>query len=114
MKKYRILPYKQGSRSARALADALAGLVLKLEGSRYRRKFRDTIVLNGGNNNPRADLTMLNARVEHATNKLAFFQRLEGLELTPAFWVRQEDIPDEAFPIVCRTVLNGHSGAGIF
>src|SRR3546814_3666736 len=24
-----------------------------------------------------------------------------------------EDIPDEAFPIVCRTVLSGHSGVGI-
>jgi glutathione synthase/RimK-type ligase-like ATP-grasp enzyme len=113
MKKYRILPYKQGSRSARALADALNGRVLKLEGTRYRRQFRDHIVVNWGNNNPRTDLTMLNARVEHATNKLSFFQRLEGQDLTPAFWVRQEDIPDEAFPVVCRTVLNGHSGAGI-
>lgn len=31
----------------------------------------------------------------------------------PQFWTRREDIPNEAFPIVCRTVLNGHSGRGI-
>ena len=31
----------------------------------------------------------------------------------PDFWTNQEDIPDNAFPVVCRTVLAGHSGDGI-
>ena len=34
-------------------------------------------------------------------------------EIIPRFWTRREDIPDDAFPIVCRTVLAGHSGEGI-
>lgn len=52
--------------------------------------------------------------VEQASNKLSFFQLLEGQEYTPPFWTSMEDIPDDQFPIVCRTVLNGHSGSGIF
>src|SRR3546814_19093490 len=36
-----------------------------------------------------------------------------GEEYLPKFWTKKEDIPDEAFPIVCRTVLSGHSGVGI-
>lgn len=113
-KKYFVLPYKQGSRSARTLADALGGRVLKLEGSRYRRQLRHHVIINWGNNRPREDLPRVyNKAVAHATNKLTFFQRLADEDLTPAFWTRAEDIPDEAFPVVCRTVLNGHSGAGI-
>jgi D-alanine-D-alanine ligase-like ATP-grasp enzyme len=33
--------------------------------------------------------------------------------LVPPFWETPEAIPDDAFPIVCRTVLAGHSGDGI-
>jgi glutathione synthase/RimK-type ligase-like ATP-grasp enzyme len=54
--------------------------------------------------------------LEETTNKLAFFQRVtaEGLgDLIPPYWTNKEDIPDEAFPIVCRTILNSHSGRGI-
>src|SRR3546814_13722589 len=38
---------------------------------------------------------------------------MSGEEYLPKFWTKKEDIPDEAFPIVCRTVLSGHSGVGI-
>jgi glutathione synthase/RimK-type ligase-like ATP-grasp enzyme len=39
----------------------------------------------------------------------------KGLEdLLPEFWTEAGSIPDEAFPVVCRTVLSGHSGAGIY
>ena len=51
-----------------------------------------------------------------STNKLHFFRKVteEGFQdLIPEWWEREEDIPDNAFPIVCRTVLTGHSGAGI-
>jgi glutathione synthase/RimK-type ligase-like ATP-grasp enzyme len=48
-----------------------------------------------------------------AANKLLFFKHFSGSGITPDYWINKEDIPDEAFPVVCRTILNGHSGAGI-
>lgn len=112
--RYRILPYKQGSRSAKAVADALEGKVLKLQHSRYRRRPTDTII-NWGSTNPTQPCTLNgdSDELRHATNKLLFFQRLEGTGVTPAFWTNRNDIPDDAFPVVCRTVLAGHSGEGI-
>lgn len=119
----RVLPYRQGSRSARVLADALGGRVLKLEGSRFIPRMGD-LIINWGNTNPPAnvatvhgDYTCLNDPndIRRASNKLEFFQAVAAVnpELIPPFYTNQEDIPDDAFPIVCRTVLAGHSGAGI-
>lgn len=51
--------------------------------------------------------------IRQASNKLEFFRLLEGQGLTPDYWTRVEEIPNEAFPVVCRTVLAGHSGEGI-
>src|SRR5687768_8660323 len=53
------------------------------------------------------------AFVRNASNKLEFFRLIEGQPYCPQFWTRREDIPDVFFPIVCRTVLAGHSGEGI-
>ena len=113
----KIYPYKQGSRSARALADALGGRVLRLQGSTYRYNPRDTII-NWGNGQgvPFRDARYLNSAiaVTNASNKRIAFEVMgyNGVQI-PQFWTRTEDIPDEAFPIVCRTILNGHSGRGI-
>jgi glutathione synthase/RimK-type ligase-like ATP-grasp enzyme len=53
--------------------------------------------------------------IRNVSNKLTFFQRMQELapDVIPPFWTNKEDIPDEDFPIVCRTVLAGHSGEGI-
>jgi len=110
----KIYPYKQGSRSARALADVLGGRVLLLEGSRYRYRERDLIV-NWGNSRP-PPFPSLNGNAEElstATNKLKFFRRMGDTDVIPRFWEDRRGIPDDAFPIVCRTVLKGHSGRGI-
>lgn len=115
---FKVLPYRAGSRGARELADAVGGRVLRLQGSRYRPSPRDTVV-NWGNTNPPdlAPARILNGRgIRDASNKLHFFRRIRDnneSEITPAFWERPEDIPDDAFPVVCRTVLAGHSGEGI-
>jgi glutathione synthase/RimK-type ligase-like ATP-grasp enzyme len=109
----RIIPYRQGSRSAAALAQALGGRVLKLEGSRYRYRDGDKVINWGNNNHGFTFPRIYNNAVERATNKLTFFQAMESTGLVPDFWTSPADIPDEAFPIVCRTVLNGHSGNGI-
>ena len=42
-----------------------------------------------------------------------FFTHNDGAAWLPSFWTNPEEIPDEAFPVVCRTVLAGHSGVGI-
>lgn len=110
----RVLPYRQGSAGANALAEALGGRVLRLQGSTFRKGRRDYII-NWGNTNPTQDCDFNgDARVlRSCSNKLEFFRHLDGQGFTPAYWTRREDIPNDAFPIVCRTVLAGHSGEGI-
>lgn len=119
MPRIRVLPYKQGSRSASVLAQALGGKVLRLENSRFRPR-RDDIVINWGRSErtpllQRANMINSPEIIRNASNKLQFFNGLReaDADIIPAFWTRREDIPAEAFPIVCRTVLAGHSGAGI-
>jgi hypothetical protein len=118
MMRYRILPYKQGSKSAKALATALNGKVLRLEGSTFKPK-PDDIVINWGNSGPDSPpyggYRLFNDPmvVGCASNKLKFFELMKDTGLTPQYWTEKEDIPDEAFPIVCRTLLNSHSGNGI-
>jgi len=115
---FKVYPYKQGSKSAKALADALGGKVLKREGSSWvPRAGRRNMVINWGSSNVpnfANNVICLNTTdIDKVSNKLAFFKEIEGSPFAPSFWTFQDDIPDEAFPIVCRTILNGHSGAGI-
>ncbi len=118
--RYRVLPYRQGSRSASALAEALGGRVLRLAGSTFRARRGDVIINWGNADFPRVPFAQAEVYNETglrtASNKKTFFESMpEGL--CPQFWTRMEDIPDEAFAdggqVVCRTVLAGHSGAGI-
>lgn len=123
--RYRVLPYKQGSRSAKKLAEELGGKVLKLEGSTFKPKPND-VIINWGNTafnesaewGPKTPDAFFNYDTDvmvHVTNKLKFFQLMKekDLEITPKFWIDKDAIPDDAFPIVCRSILNGHSGNGI-
>lgn len=110
---FRVIPYRAGSRSASALAQALGGRVLRLQGSTWRQRLGDTVI-NWGNSNPQfmathnGDTGILTT----ASNKLRFFQSMPD-GITPRYWTNGQDIPDDVFPIVCRTVLAGHSGEGI-
>lgn len=114
---FKIYPYKQGSRSAKALAEALGGKVLKHVGSRYRPK-RGDVVINWGASNPPdlAPATTLNADVRVAQCKLATFTRFEqeGVSI-PDFSTHKDGVQEGAlgWPVVCRTKLRGHSGDGI-
>lgn len=119
MARIRVLPYKRGSRSASTLAAAMGGKVLRLENSRFRPR-QDDVVINWGRSERtpllrNADLVNPPELVKNASNKRRFFEILReaDADIIPAFWTRREDIPADAFPIVCRTVLEGHSGAGI-
>jgi glutathione synthase/RimK-type ligase-like ATP-grasp enzyme len=129
---FKILPYKKGSRSVRALADALNCKVLRLVNCKWKPK-QDTIVINWGASEfgplhevfaPDAEQALLEKgisidilnspiRTREVTDKLKFFQAMSDTGITPAFWTDCDSIPSDTYPIVCRTVLNGHSGAGI-
>lgn len=112
----KIFPYKAGSRSARALADALGGRVLRREGSRYRYSERDFIINWGAGDCPFTGRNVANqpGSIGAASNKLSFFKAAKEAGVSiPDFWTNTEDIPNDAFPIMCRTTLTGHSGHGI-
>lgn len=122
-KRYRILPYRQGSKGAKALADALGGKVLKLQGSTFKPK-PDDVIINWGNTKVPAnagayDLVGVEPfnkpnEIVMASNKKNFFTLMsDEHDIIPDFWTNKGDIPDDKYPIVCRTVLAGHSGDGI-
>ena len=112
---YKIIPYRQGSRGAREIANALQGRVLRLVGSRYRYRRRDTVINWGSTDHPLLVHALNGTGIRDVSNKLLFFRRMSRAEpgLVPEFWEDRNSIPDDAFPVVCRTVLAGHSGEGI-
>jgi glutathione synthase/RimK-type ligase-like ATP-grasp enzyme len=124
MTRFKIRPYRRGSRSVSALRNFLPRCsILRTEDSRYTPREGD-VIINWGNSNTNlfdweapGDLyvPVLNPpeTIQGASNKLEFFNLMSGADLTPEFWTNPEEIPDEAFPVVCRTILSGHSGAGI-
>lgn len=119
MRKVRVYPYKPGSRSAKALAEALGGKVLKHVGSKYRPRQGD-VVINWGAGRIGPDLrpaTVLNQNgVGEATNKLTAFQMMDEAGVrVPPFATSEQEVVDQGlrFPVVCRQKLTGHSGEGI-
>ena len=122
MTRYRVLPYKQGSRSAKALAEALGGKVLKLEGSKFKPK-PDDVIINWGSSRSSLDTGFLPVAgndpfwVGVCSNKLKFFLWIQEKDhlIIPQFWTNKEEIPNDEsiYPIVCRTLLSSFGGAGI-
>jgi hypothetical protein len=126
--RFRVLPYSLYSNSARLLAEALGGKRIKLEGSRYQYREGD-VVINWGFSRPAQIVDQITRHLEYpdnttilnwsehnmirASNKLEFFKHNEARDWLPKFWTNPEETPDDAFPIVCRTTLTGHSGHGI-
>lgn len=123
-KRIRILPYRTGSKSAKALAEALEGKRLRLENSKFKPKEGD-LIINWGNssmypkglfgplNQPLCTFLNYPEYIKDVSNKLTFFEKHKGNEWLPEHWTDIKEIPEDAYPIVCRTILNGHSGAGI-
>jgi glutathione synthase/RimK-type ligase-like ATP-grasp enzyme len=116
MPKIRIYPHKAGSRGAKALAEALGGKVLRKQNSRYVRAPEDLIINWGASDSPFNGARVANQpnSIEAASNKLTCFRAMsEGGVRVPQFWTNRRDIPDDAFPVMCRTVLQGSEGRGI-
>lgn len=114
----RVYPYKKGSRSAKALAESLGGKVLRRENSKYRQKAGDLVVNWGASdfsNKFNEVGTVLNKDTSVAACKLKTFEALDdsGVNIPDYATSRQDAEELLGFPVVCRTVLQGHSGAGI-
>lgn len=116
MSRIRIYPYKQGSRSARVLADALRGRVLYREGSSFKPRMNDIIINWGSSTQPeRLGCRYYNSHVavRAAGNKRDAFVALQSAGVPiPAFALRKEDVTWSGLT-VCRHTLTGHSGEGI-
>lgn len=110
---FKVYPYRQGSRSARALADALGGRVLRLANSAYRYRERDTIINWGASECPYPNVLNRPEAVARAGNKLTAFRALSqrGVAI-PAFAENADSVTWEGDTVV-RHLLRGHSGAGI-
>lgn len=113
-----IAPYIMGSESAKSLARQLPALRTKAT----KRLKRDVVLVNWG----RSDLAVRGApqlvlnkpeAVARATNKLKTFERLtlRGVQTVP--WTIEKRVASSwqsaGSVVYARTILNGHSGAGI-
>jgi len=124
-----LYPYKNGSEGAKALANSLDILQIKKEGSRFRGG-PEKLVINWGNSMSTEEVDKC-AVINHpksvalCANKLHFFQAAQrwnensGLIdqiMMPMFSTNMDwagDYVRAGYKIVCRTVLNGHSGEGV-
>jgi hypothetical protein len=118
--KYRIYPYMKGSKSAKAVSDAIGSTckVLRSEGSTWRSKPVDVVINWGSKNLDRLSRypNVKNRFVEQVSNKLSFFESLQESPYLVNFWRDTDSIPQEILDtrtIVARTILSGHSGQGI-
>lgn len=113
--KFRVYPYKQGSAGAKALAVALDGKVLKLEGSKWKPKAGDVVINWGSGKVPQfGPAKVLNPNTNDASCKLASFKRMKENDVrVPDFTEARDEAEAMRFPVVCRTKLRGHSGDGI-
>jgi glutathione synthase/RimK-type ligase-like ATP-grasp enzyme len=126
-----LLPYKNGSHGASDLANALGIKQIKREGSKFKGS-KDKLVINWGStimSDEVAKCEVLNKpeAVALASNKLQFFQCIHrwnssreylGNQVKVPTWTTEKRIAmeyliDDGKTIVARTILNGHSGAGI-
>lgn len=113
-----VYPYTTGSESAKLLAERLGALRIKLSNSNYTH-LPSNLVINWGNSNcPYGGPQVLNqaSAIAKTVNKLSFFRLMTraGLAgyLVPYF-THPDDIPDEAFPVFCRTKVASCDGDGI-
>lgn len=114
----KLYPYNSGSASAKALAQALGIKRLKREG----KAIKASTLINWGCSQIHRQIAWadnyLNTPncVAVAANKLQAFKTLSGHSPIPEFTEARVEASKwlaEGCTVVCRTVLNGHSGQGI-
>lgn len=119
----KIYAYKNGSKSAKALAESLGCKLIKHEGKELN--LRGGTVVNWGCSSPTADWrsmvgigNILNhpIHVRKAVNKLTAFEAMKGGVSIPEFTtdrVTAQEWVVAGLRVVVRHKLNGHSGEGI-
>lgn len=120
MSNVKLYPYKMGSHSGKALAQALGVSRIRENGMFRHRPHRHTII-NWGN--PRQgrlvnDLGVINLprRVAVAGNKLEAFNAMAGVVNIPRYTtsrIEAQEWLEEGTTIVCRALLRGSGGRGI-
>lgn len=108
----RFLPYSMSSQSVKALSQALNAKRIKREGSAFKPRLNDLIINWGLKYIPDGyeNCNWLNKPIREYRNKLAFYESCE--EFVPPFTTNKDEAV-KMLPVLCRTVLNGHSGEGI-
>lgn len=118
-----ILPYKIVSRSAKALANFLTSRLgsrvrrVRPDG-RYRPKLRSIIVNYGLSPRPPWIGGLWLNKETGVTNKLVAFRKFKEAGLPTPEWTESKEVAEQWIRdgkiVVCRTLLNAHSGRGIF
>lgn len=116
-----LYPYKDGSASAKALATALGIKRIKREGSKFKW-YDDRTIINWGcseipSHNSLCGIINEPQLVALVTDKLSFFRQfLETNDWTVPYTTDQNVVGEwlaNGKTVVARTILTGHSGAGI-
>jgi len=123
-----IFPYKFGSQSARALSEELrrrGHRAKRVRGDGNYRPSRNHLIINWGNSTQPTTWGYYEDRVlnmcgpvSRASNKLDAFGIMQGPTgvTIPDFTTDREEAQqwvDDGNVVVCRSILRGHSGAGI-
>lgn len=116
-----IYPYKQGSHGAKELAGRLGAKIIKHNRSTFRGTPDRKVIVWGAAEVPRnvAESTLINQphAIKSAANKLSAFAIMQRAKVPiPKFVSMKADAVDlfkHTDMVVCRTILNGHSGHGI-
>lgn len=114
--RYYVYPYKQGSKSARAIANALGGRVLRRQEGAYKPRVGD-VVINWGCSSPERDIgasRLLNQPVDISfiSNKKLAFQVFERAGVPIPRYSADKSVSWTGDTVV-RHKLTGHSGEGI-
>lgn len=115
-----LYPYNTNSEGAKGLANSLGIKRIKQEGSRFVGS-KDKLVINWGCSrmNPevsKSEVINNPEAVRIASNKLEFFRACKESLFLPPYTERIDNARmsiEDGYQVVCRTILNGHSGAGI-
>jgi glutathione synthase/RimK-type ligase-like ATP-grasp enzyme len=115
-----IFSYNPNSEGAKALKEALGIKRIKNEGSKFKGGLQKQVINWGATQVPNEVLKckIINhpQKVALTSDKLKFFKHLKGSPYLPEFTESHEKALEwvgEGYWVVARTVLNGHSGAGI-
>ena len=115
-----IYPYRDGSKSVKALKEALDVKVIKLENSKFKGN-PDKVVINWGNSNMTDELAKCKVvnrpdAVKLASNKLNFFEAVKDVVSIPPYTLDKEEARKwimDGKTVIVREQLTGSGGAGI-